>query len=113
MSTKRYKIEYAKSSREDMKRTKKYILNTFKYREYGENFTKIMRQAADSLKVLPTGFDKIGLQYRGYDIYIKPYRTYLLFYIVNSETNTVIMLRVLKDGMDWEHIIRSWLKHEK
>lgn len=113
MSTERYKIEYAKSSREDMKRIKKYILDTFKYREYGENFTKTMKKAAEGLKVLPTGFGMIGLQYRGYDIHIKPYRTYLLFYVVDQEKNTVTMLRVLKEGMDWEHIIRTWLKREK
>ena len=54
---------------------KKYILDTFKYRELGENFTKKMKEAAEGLKTLPTGFDTVGFQYRGYDIHLKPYRT--------------------------------------
>lgn len=63
--------------------------------------------------VAPTGFDTIGLQYRGYDIYIKPYLTYLLFYTIDQNKNTVTMLSVLKEDMDWEHIIRICLKRVK
>lgn len=36
----KYKIEYTFSSRDDMRKMKKYILDTFEYRELGENFTK-------------------------------------------------------------------------
>lgn len=77
---KKYKIEYTKSSREDMKQIKKYILDTFQYREYGENYTKIMKRTIEPLKIFPMGFDTTGLHYRGYDIRMKNYRTYLLFF---------------------------------
>lgn len=79
-----YKIEYTFSSRDDMRKMKKYILDTFKYRELGENFTKKMKEASEGLKTLPTGFDTVGFQYRGYDIHLKPYRTYLFFYVGQS-----------------------------
>lgn len=36
--------------RDDMRKMKKYILDTFKYRELGENFTKKMKEAAKELK---------------------------------------------------------------
>lgn len=45
-----YKIEYTQSSRDDMRKMKKYILDTFKYRELGENFTRKMKEAAKELK---------------------------------------------------------------
>ena len=45
-----YKIEYTHSGRDDMRKMKKYILDTFKYRELGENFTKKMKEAAKELK---------------------------------------------------------------
>jgi len=109
----KYKIEYTFSSRDDMRKMKKYILDTFKYRELGENFTKKMKDAANELKKLPTAFDTIGLHYRGYDIHLKPYRTYLFFYVVDNEKMTVTVLRVLQDGMNWEFILKRWLKENE
>ncbi len=113
MGLKTYKIKYTDSSRFDMKEMKKYILNTFKYRELGENFTKKMKEAVAGLKVLPAGFDTIGLRYRGYDIYLKPYKSYLFFYVVSEESETVTILRVLQDGMNWEFILENWLRNNQ
>ena len=59
MKWKKYKIEYAHSSRDDMRVIKKYILHKFKYREYAENFTKKMKAVAETLKTLPTGILKM------------------------------------------------------
>ena len=108
-----YKIEYTHSRRDDMRKMKKYILDTFKYRELGENFTKKMKEAAKELKTIPTGFDTVGFQYRGYDIHLKPYRTYLFFYIVDEPTQTVTVLRVMQDGLNWEFILKRWLQSNK
>ena len=113
MSKYKYKIEYTFSSRDDMRNMKRYILDNFKYREYGENFTKKMKEAAEGLKTLPTGFDTVGFQYRGYDIYMKSYRTYLFFYVVDEQRQTVTMLRVLQDGMNWEYIIERWIRENQ
>ena len=108
-----YKIEYTYSSRDDIRGMKEYILKTFKYRELGENFTKKMKEAAKEIKKLPTGYSKTEFQYRGYDIYIKPYRTYLFFYVVDEQRRTVTMLRVLQDGMNWEYIIKQWIREKQ
>ena len=105
-----YKIVYTHSSRDDIRKIKKYILDTFRYREYAENFTIIMKTAMKGLKFFPNGFDTIGYQYRGHDIYMKSYCTYLIFYVVDNLSETVTVLRVLKDGMDWQPLIKRWLK---
>lgn len=73
-----YKIEYTFSSRDDMRKMKRYILDTFKYHELGENFTKKMKEVTKGLKRLPTGFDTVG-GYRGDGIHMRPYCTYLFF----------------------------------
>ncbi len=93
-----------------MKEMKRYILETFKYRELGDNFTKKMKAATKSLKSLPMGNNTIGFKYKGHDIYLKPYKSYLLFYVVDISTQTVTILRVLQDGMDWKFIIKRWLE---
>ena len=36
----KYKVLLSKDALTDIKQTKKYILTTFKYREYAENFSK-------------------------------------------------------------------------
>lgn len=53
---KKYKIRYTYSSRDDIRRIKRYILDNFKYRELGENFTKKVKTAVDGLRTLPTGY---------------------------------------------------------
>lgn len=91
-----------------MRKMKKYILDTFKFRELGESFTAKMKAAAMELRTLPTKHKTVGFQYRGYDIYLKPYRTYLFFYVVDDDF-TITVLQVLQDGMDWQYILERWL----
>lgn len=110
---KNYKIKFTYSSRDDMKQMKKYILTTFKYREIGDNFSKKMKEATNALKTVPKGFDKVGMKYYEYDIYLKPYRTYLFFYIVDELTQTVTIIRVMQDGMNWKNILKRWLYYNK
>ncbi len=102
-----YRIVYTYSSREDIRKMKKYILDTFQYREYADNFMYNIKNATKGLKILPTGFNTIGFRYKGYDVHMKPYRTYLIFYVVDDAGKTVTVLRILKDGMDWQYIIKQ------
>lgn len=69
----KYKVLLSKNALADIKETKKYILSTFKYREYTEN-----------------------------------YSTYLIFFVIEGYTVTVI--RVLKDRMYWQSIIKKMRK---
>ncbi len=93
---KKYKIVISKDALLDIKSTKKYILDTFKYREYAENFSK------------PKGYEATGYVIEGFSVYFKPYSTYLIFFVVKDSTITVI--RVLKDRMYWQSIIKKMQK---
>lgn len=55
MKINEYRIEYTFSSRDDMRKMKRYILDTFKYRELGENFTKKMKEATERIKNVTNG----------------------------------------------------------
>lgn len=107
---KQYKVVIAKSGKLDVESKKRYIIETFKYRGYAENFSQNIKKAAQQLDTLPCAYGTTGFRYRGYDIYMKPQSNHLLFYTVDEETQTVTVLRVLQDGMDWEYIIEQWLK---
>ena len=80
MENKKYKVVIAQSGKLDVKEKKKYILQQFKYREYAENFSKKIKKAVLALDTLPTGYNTTGFRYRGYDIYMKPCESYLLFH---------------------------------
>lgn len=107
-----YKIKYAYSSRNDIREIKKYILDHFKYRELGESFTEKIKTATHDLKAFPKGHSTTGIQYRGYEIYLKPYRSYLLFYIVDDRLSVVTILRVMQDGMNWQFILNRWIQQQ-
>lgn len=104
----KYKILLSKDALADIKETKKYILTTFKYREYAENFSKKIKKAIRELNVFPTGYESTGYVIEGLEIYYKPYSTYLIFFVV--ENNTVTVIRVLKDRMYWQSIIKKMKK---
>ncbi len=58
--TKKYKIVISKDALLDIKSTKKYILDTFKYREYAENFSKKIKKAIKELDSFPKGYEATG-----------------------------------------------------
>ena len=105
---KKYKIVLSKDALQDIKNTKIYILQTFMYREYAENFSKKIRSAIKALDPFAEGYEKTGYNIEGLEIYYKPYSTYLIFFIVKGTTVTVI--RVLKDRMYWQAILRKMNK---
>lgn len=106
--SKKYNITISKDALLDIKSTKKYILDTFKYREYAENFSKKIKKAIKKLDSIPKGYESTGYVIEGLNIYFKPYSTYLIFFVVEDSTITVI--RVLKDRMYWQAIIKKMQK---
>ncbi len=109
MQQKKYEIEYTYSSRNDIRKIKEDILEYFKYREMGEDFMRKMKEAAGRIKMQPAAQEMTGFEHKGYDIYIRPYRAYLIFYIIDEENAMITILRILQDGMNWQFIIKQWL----
>lgn len=105
----RYKIVIADSAKKDIIQMKKYILKHFYYRELAEDFSKKIKSILGKLDTFPRGHQPTDFIYRGYTIYIVPRNTYLIFYTVSEVATTVTILRVLKDSMDWQQVIKRWL----
>ncbi len=57
------------------------ILDTFKYREYAENFSKKIKKAIKELDSFLKGYEPTGYVIEGLSIYFKPYSTYLIFFV--------------------------------
>ena len=68
---KKYKIVLAKDALQDIKNTKSYILQTFRYREYAENFSRKIKSAIKALDPFDEGDEKTGHNPSGYFIECK------------------------------------------
>lgn len=105
---KNYSIRFVPSARDDLARMKRYILNEFKYYEYGVNFDNKIKEVSKIIKNSPTSFQAIEFTYKGLEIYMRCVKSYLFFYVVDDKKISV--LRVLKDGMNWGHIMKLWIR---
>lgn len=85
-----HKIILSKDALQDIKDTKKYILDTFHYRDYAENFSLKIKAAIKKLNPFAEGYESTGYTIEGFPIYYKPYSTYLIFFVVDGTTVTVI-----------------------
>ena len=63
-----YQVLVAQSGKQDIKDMKKYIIETFKYRELGENFSKKIKKVPQTLDTFPVGYDTTGFLYHGYEM---------------------------------------------
>ena len=105
---KKYTVKFVPSARRDLARMKRYILSEFKYAEYGVNFDNKVKAATAIIKNAPESNKATVLRYREMDIYMRCVKSYLYFYVV--EDRTISILRVLKEGMNWEYIMKLWLR---
>ena len=46
------------------------------------------------------------MEYRGYDIRIKPFGTYNIFFMIDYVEQQVVILRVLKDKQNWNDVLQ-------
>lgn len=102
---KKYKIRLTAEAKNDILQTKRYILSTFKYRETAEAFSKNIKRAISKLSPFSEAYAKTGLMIQGFEVYYKAFSTYLIFFVI--EEDKVIVIRILKDRMYWQPIIKQ------
>ena len=66
-----------------------------------------LKREVNNMGDFPLKFADSGIKYRGYMIHKRAYQSYLLFYIINDEDQTVYVLRILKDIMNWRNILQK------
>lgn len=66
-----------------------------------------LNREVESMGNFPLKFSDSGIKYKGYAIHKKTYQSYLLFYIVSDESQTVYVLRILKKIMNWQQIMEE------
>lgn len=73
-----------------------------------ETFSQKIKNSIKSLENFPEGYSPTGFSYRGYEIFLKPTDTYLIFYTIHQGSRTITILRVMQDRMNWKYHLRLW-----
>jgi plasmid stabilization system protein ParE len=83
-----------------------YIKRHFASQQAVDNLYAAYEKQVKSLATFPTGYRGISIEYRGYEIRMKPFGTYNIFFIVDEQNQRVVILRLLKDVQDWSQLLR-------
>ena len=71
------------------------------------NFLNSYEKQLQKLTIFPFGYRDIGIKYHGYEIRMKPFLSYNIFYVVDATKNQITILRVLKDKQNWKNILHN------
>jgi len=101
----KYKVIQTSEAENDIFQLADYMVSTLKNHKAANDFLDRYFRKAQSLETFPFGYRGISFEYRGYEIRLKPYDTYNIFFIVNTDEMTVTILRVLNDRQDWKTLL--------
>ena len=108
---KQYRVSIAASAVADIKNIRQYILDTFRYEVYAKDFSRKISDAIEKMNIFPLAYPKSGFVLEGYEIHFRPWKSYLIFFIVREDE--VLIIRVLKDRMYWQAVLRRMARENE
>ena len=106
-----YRLQTTREATEDVVGMAEYIIEKFKNLDATLSFLDKYDKEVQRLKNFPFGYRGVSFEYRGYEIRIKSFDTYNVFFTVDIEDHCVYILRVLKDRQDWKSIMSNPLEY--
>ena len=100
-----YKIVETVEAGRNVENFAMYMMEAFKSKKAAFDFLKDYDKSVESLKTFPFGYRGVSFEYRRYEIRLKPFKSYNIFFTVDIEKEWIIILRVLKDRQDWQTIL--------
>lgn len=100
-----YKIRETPEAIADVSNFAIYQIKELKNPKAADDFLNTYDEKIKSLATFPFGYRGISFEYRGYEIRMKPYNSYNIFFVVDSEAREIVIVRVLKQLQDWEYIL--------
>ncbi len=102
-----FNIRITDEAIKDMAEQILYIKNNLCNPVAADKLLADLQQEITRLGQFPLKGSDTKITYRNYTIHKKVYQSYLFFYIVDDKSKTVIILRVLKNIMNWPGILRE------
>ena len=102
-----YRVRETKETKWDLRNLAVYMIYSLKNGQAARNFLAQYEKQIQNLLTFPFGYRGIGFTYQGYEIRMKPFSTYHIFFVVDSKTHEITILRVLKDRQNWKRILHN------
>lgn len=102
-----YKLRETREARIDLENLVAYMIYSLKNGQAALDFLKLYRSKIDNLIIFPLAYRGTSFTYQGYEIRIKPFSTYNLFYVVDINTYQITILRVLKNRQNWKVMFQN------
>lgn len=103
----KYRIKETREALHDVERLAAYMIDPLKNKQAAKDFLALYDKEAKRLSDFPFGYRGVSFEYRGYEIHLKVFSTYNIFFIIDTEENLIIILRVLKDRQNWQAILQD------
>lgn len=100
-----YKVRETSEAIADVSNLAIYQIEEFKNAKAAIDFLDTYDKKIRSLETFPFGYRGISFTYRGYEIRMKPYDSYNIFFTVDIKAREIIIIRVLKQLQDWKQIL--------
>lgn len=100
-----YNLIQTIEARNDLDNLVFYMIYSLMNGQAASHFLAQYKKQIQNLTIFPFGYRGIGITYRGYEIRIKPFLTYNIFFVVDRQTHQITVLRVLKDRQNWKNIL--------
>ena len=81
-----------------------YVL---KNEQAANNFLNQYDKQIQNLTIFPFGYRGTDIQYHDYEIHLKPFSTYNIFYIIDAIQRQIVILRILKDRQNWNYSLQA------
>ena len=102
-----YRVMPTKEAENDVSSLVAYMVYQLKNEQAARRFLHEYDKQINSLTIFPFGYRGIGFEYQGYEIRMKPFSTYNIFFVVDALKHQITILRVLKDRQNWKAILHN------
>ena len=102
-----YNLIQTIEARNDLDNFVFYMIHSLKNVQASDRFLLQYYEQIQKLIIFPFGYRGIGIKYQGYEIRMKPFLTYNIFFVVDEIANQITILRVLKDRQNWKFILHN------
>lgn len=102
-----YRLVETLEAKQDVKNLAAYMIYSLKNVEAANRFLYLYDRQVHNLKIFPYGHKGVNIEYQGYEIHLKTFSTYNMFYTIDDFEHQIVVLRVLKDRQNWRAILQT------
>lgn len=106
-----YRLLETKEAKRDLDNLAAYMAISLKNSKAAIDFLSLYHQQTQSLILFPFAYRGVSFTYQGYEIRMKTFSSYNIFFIIDSINYQIIILRILKDRQNWKSILKNKEKY--